>query len=205
MKTEKREASGSRRGEGEAAARPQRILHRYLSSTWSYCHHHKQRSMGSRPIIPCGKALASHTIFVLSICFQRMPTSITIWDMPYNSQTYIFIYIFIPLSLLGFLYSLLVGAPLDRNRQPNTNASGALYRCPISTDPNDCEQVITDGRRCKYISISIASITRLGTKYKRKLSVIICEFYVIELKFRVERSMKKTRKLNNAYRVYYDM
>ncbi|KAH8396013.1 hypothetical protein KR222_001885, partial [Zaprionus bogoriensis] len=42
---------------------------------------------------------------------------------------------------------LLVGAPLDRNRQPNTNESGALYRCPISTDFNDCEQVITDGRR----------------------------------------------------------
>ncbi|XP_030567984.1 integrin alpha-PS1 [Drosophila novamexicana] len=42
---------------------------------------------------------------------------------------------------------LLVGAPLDRNRQPNTNASGALYRCPISTDFDDCEQVITDGRR----------------------------------------------------------
>ncbi|XP_034489555.1 integrin alpha-PS1 isoform X2 [Drosophila innubila] len=42
---------------------------------------------------------------------------------------------------------LLVGAPLDQNRQPNTNESGALYRCPISTNFDDCEQVITDGRR----------------------------------------------------------
>ncbi|EDV91936.1 integrin alpha-PS1 isoform X2 [Drosophila grimshawi] len=42
---------------------------------------------------------------------------------------------------------LLVGAPLDRNRQPQTNQSGALYKCPISTNFDDCEQVITDGRR----------------------------------------------------------
>lgn len=42
---------------------------------------------------------------------------------------------------------LLVGAPLDRNRQPSTNESGALYMCPISTNFDDCEQVITDGRR----------------------------------------------------------
>ncbi|XP_023169048.1 integrin alpha-PS1 [Drosophila hydei] len=42
---------------------------------------------------------------------------------------------------------LLVGAPLDRNKQPNTTQSGALYMCPISTDFNDCEQIITDGRR----------------------------------------------------------
>ncbi|XP_060662145.1 integrin alpha-PS1 isoform X1 [Drosophila nasuta] len=42
---------------------------------------------------------------------------------------------------------LLVGAPLDRNLQPKTNQSGALYKCPISTEFYDCEQVITDGRR----------------------------------------------------------
>ncbi|XP_017140366.1 integrin alpha-PS1 isoform X2 [Drosophila miranda] len=42
---------------------------------------------------------------------------------------------------------LLVGAPLDHNRQPNTSHSGALWRCPITQRFDDCEQVITDGRR----------------------------------------------------------
>ncbi|KAK3914130.1 Integrin alpha-PS1 [Frankliniella fusca] len=42
---------------------------------------------------------------------------------------------------------LLVGAPVDNNLQPGTNRSGALHRCPISTYKDDCEQVITDGRR----------------------------------------------------------
>lgn len=42
---------------------------------------------------------------------------------------------------------LLVGAPLDQNLQPNTTRSGALWRCPLTTSMNDCEQVITDGRR----------------------------------------------------------
>ena len=44
---------------------------------------------------------------------------------------------------------LLVGAPIDKNLQPGTNRSGALYRCPVSTRLDDCEQVITDGRRSK--------------------------------------------------------
>ncbi|XP_034662240.1 integrin alpha-PS1 isoform X1 [Drosophila subobscura] len=42
---------------------------------------------------------------------------------------------------------LLVGAPLDHNRQPNTSHSGALWKCPITQSFDDCEQVITDGRR----------------------------------------------------------
>ncbi|XP_013118414.2 integrin alpha-PS1 isoform X1 [Stomoxys calcitrans] len=42
---------------------------------------------------------------------------------------------------------LLVGAPLDKNLQPGTNKTGALYKCPITQNFNDCEQVITDGRR----------------------------------------------------------
>ncbi|XP_037937468.1 integrin alpha-PS1 isoform X2 [Teleopsis dalmanni] len=42
---------------------------------------------------------------------------------------------------------LLIGAPLDKNLQPGTNQTGALYKCPITQDFNDCVQVITDGRR----------------------------------------------------------
>ncbi|XP_073969159.1 integrin alpha-PS1-like isoform X1 [Rhodnius prolixus] len=41
---------------------------------------------------------------------------------------------------------LLVGAPLDQNRQPKTNKSGALWSCPITTLYYDCEQVVTDGK-----------------------------------------------------------
>ncbi|XP_065200143.1 integrin alpha-PS1 isoform X2 [Planococcus citri] len=42
---------------------------------------------------------------------------------------------------------MLVGAPLDKNLQPQTTKSGALWRCPLTNDRNDCIQVITDGRR----------------------------------------------------------
>ena len=42
---------------------------------------------------------------------------------------------------------LLIGAPQDRNLQPGTNSSGALYRCPVSLDTRDCSQVVTDGKR----------------------------------------------------------
>lgn len=41
---------------------------------------------------------------------------------------------------------MLVGAPLDQNRQPGTKRSGALWQCPMSTYSRDCIQVITDGR-----------------------------------------------------------
>ncbi|XP_058799124.1 integrin alpha-PS1 isoform X2 [Phymastichus coffea] len=41
---------------------------------------------------------------------------------------------------------MLVGAPLDQNRQPGTNHSGALWMCPMTSDEHDCEQLITDGR-----------------------------------------------------------
>ncbi|XP_046678845.1 integrin alpha-PS1 isoform X2 [Homalodisca vitripennis] len=42
---------------------------------------------------------------------------------------------------------LLVGAPLGQNLQPGTNRSGALWKCPLTTWTDDCEQVITDGKR----------------------------------------------------------
>jgi hypothetical protein len=44
-----------------------------------------------------------------------------------------------------------VGAPLGKNLQPGTNHSGALYRCPMTTNLNDCEQVVTDGKRSKFV------------------------------------------------------
>ena len=42
---------------------------------------------------------------------------------------------------------ILIGAPQDRNLQPGTERSGALYRCPLSSDTGDCLQVVTDGKR----------------------------------------------------------
>lgn len=42
---------------------------------------------------------------------------------------------------------LLVGAPQDRNLQPGTERSGALYSCPLTSFTRDCRQVATDGRR----------------------------------------------------------
>uniref|UniRef100_A0A8D8TCM0 Integrin alpha-PS1 n=1 Tax=Cacopsylla melanoneura TaxID=428564 RepID=A0A8D8TCM0_9HEMI len=47
-------------------------------------------------------------------------------------------------------YWLLIGAPLDKNIQPNTSKSGALWKCPLTTKINDCEQVVTDGKRTFY-------------------------------------------------------
>ncbi|XP_057322797.1 integrin alpha-PS1 isoform X1 [Microplitis mediator] len=44
---------------------------------------------------------------------------------------------------------ILVGAPLDQNRQPGTNRSGALWQCPLTTNSRDCVQVITDGRQAE--------------------------------------------------------
>ena len=41
---------------------------------------------------------------------------------------------------------MLIGAPLGQNRQPQTNRSGALWQCPLTTFQSDCTQVITDGR-----------------------------------------------------------
>ncbi|XP_075237654.1 multiple edematous wings [Lycorma delicatula] len=42
---------------------------------------------------------------------------------------------------------LLVGAPLGQNLQPNTSRSGALWSCPLTTNEDDCSQVVTDGKR----------------------------------------------------------
>lgn len=42
---------------------------------------------------------------------------------------------------------ILVGAPLGQNLQPETNRSGAFFKCPIDKDPTNCVQIQTDGRR----------------------------------------------------------
>ena len=42
---------------------------------------------------------------------------------------------------------ILVGAPRDKNLQPGTNRTGALYKCALSLSTDDCVQVETDGRR----------------------------------------------------------
>ncbi|RZF47340.1 hypothetical protein LSTR_LSTR015672, partial [Laodelphax striatellus] len=42
---------------------------------------------------------------------------------------------------------MLVGAPLGQNLQPNTNRSGALWRCDLTSYEEDCVQVVTDGKR----------------------------------------------------------
>ena len=43
--------------------------------------------------------------------------------------------------------SIIVGAPRDKNLQPGTARSGAIYRCGVSLRTRDCVQVETDGRR----------------------------------------------------------
>ncbi|XP_018008806.1 integrin alpha-PS1 [Hyalella azteca] len=40
---------------------------------------------------------------------------------------------------------LLVGAPKDHNLQPGTHRSGALWKCPFTSNSSDCVQVHTDG------------------------------------------------------------
>lgn len=42
-----------------------------------------------------------------------------------------------------------MGAPLDQNKQPGTNRSGALWQCPLTSIARDCQQVITDGQKSK--------------------------------------------------------
>lgn len=52
------------------------------------------------------------------------------------------------------LFRMLVGAPKGKNLQPGTNHSGSLFKCPITAKTNDCVQVITDGRRCKWFQFN---------------------------------------------------
>ncbi|KAF2364298.1 Integrin alpha-2 [Trinorchestia longiramus] len=40
---------------------------------------------------------------------------------------------------------ILVGAPKDQNLQPGTTRSGALWKCPFTSNTSDCVQVQTDG------------------------------------------------------------
>ncbi|XP_050311536.1 integrin alpha-PS1 [Anthonomus grandis grandis] len=42
---------------------------------------------------------------------------------------------------------ILVGAPLGQNLQPSTNFSGAIFKCPITHEDEDCVQIPTDGHR----------------------------------------------------------
>ena len=59
---------------------------------------------------------------------------------------------------------ILVGAPKDQNLQPGTKKSGALYRCPLSLNTDDCDQVETDGKRHdsgRLYGIYDGNITRL--------------------------------------------
>lgn len=52
---------------------------------------------------------------------------------------------------------MLVGAPLDQNRQPGTKRSGALWQCPMSTYSRDCIQVVTDGRLSMFYTLFISN------------------------------------------------
>lgn len=55
---------------------------------------------------------------------------------------------------IDYTSRLLVGAPLGKNLQPNTKRSGALFKCPITANQKDCEQVITDiGDAGKFPSV----------------------------------------------------
>jgi len=54
------------------------------------------------------------------------------------------------LFLIVLCYRILVGAPLGQNLQPETNRSGALFKCPITGSETDCQQVVTDGKRGQY-------------------------------------------------------
>lgn len=53
------------------------------------------------------------------------------------------------LTIFVIISRILVGAPLDQNLQPGTNHSGALWKCPLTSSHNDCQQVVTDGKRSK--------------------------------------------------------
>lgn len=63
---------------------------------------------------------------------------------------------FINFLFLLWFYRILVGAPLGRNPQPNTNRSGTLKRCPVSQNQYDCQDVLTDGRLSECAKIFFA-------------------------------------------------
>lgn len=63
----------------------------------------------------------------------------------------IVILLFYNFIIVLFLFRILVGAPLGENLQPGTNRSGALWKCPLTLSNDDCEQVVTDGKRSKYM------------------------------------------------------
>ena len=67
---------------------------------------------------------------------------------------------------------ILIGAPQDRNLQPGTERSGALYRWPLSSDTTDCSQVVTDGKRHNsgpYKGIYDGGIAGLQTPVKAEI------------------------------------
>ena len=67
---------------------------------------------------------------------------------------------------------ILIGAPQDRNLQPGTERSGALYRCPLSSGTTDCQQVVTDGKRHnsgRYKGIYDGGLARLQTPVRAEI------------------------------------
>lgn len=55
---------------------------------------------------------------------------------------------------LSISYRILVGAPLGRNPQPQTNRTGTLKKCPMTQRQSDCEDVFTDGRLSEFTAFS---------------------------------------------------
>ena len=73
-------------------------------------------------------------------------------------------------EVLYLAFRLLVGAPLGTNLQPGTNHSGALYKCPLTTNHSDCEQVITDGKRSKFMFFTFSfALMQNNVKIQNKL------------------------------------
>lgn len=71
---------------------------------------------------------------------------------------------------------MLIGAPLDQNRQPGTNRSGALWQCPLSTYTRDCTQVITDGRlSMSPIYFSILLIVLFCDNFIKDIFIILSQ------------------------------
>jgi len=74
---------------------------------------------------------------------------------------------------------ILVGAPLDQNLQPGTNHSGALWKCTLTSYHNDCQQVVTDGKRSKLIVLLILESDHLKWLTNLYLMFIIVSMFFL--------------------------